>query len=52
MLADASQVGRGGSWLDETICRDPLRLEPATVPLVLTYDHDRAAAAISGSSIA
>jgi len=47
MLAQAAQIGRGGTWLDETIAAIRLRLEPATVPLVLTYDHDRAAAAVS-----
>ena len=48
MLAQAAQIGRGGTWLDETIAAIRLRLEPTTVPLVLTYDHDRAAAAVSG----
>ena len=48
MLAQAAQIGRGGTWLDETIAAIRLRLEPATVPLVLTYDHDRAAAAVVG----
>ena len=46
MLADAASRGRGGTWLDETIAAVRLRLEPQTVPLSLTYDHDRAAAAI------
>ena len=47
MLAQAAQIGRGGTWLDETIAAIRLRLEPATVPLVLTYDHGRAAAAVA-----
>jgi len=47
MLAQAAQIGRGGTWLDETIAAIRVRLEPMTVPLVLTYDHDRAAAAVS-----
>jgi len=47
MLAAATAHGRGGTWLDETISAIRLRLEPASVPLALTYDHDRAAAAVS-----
>jgi vancomycin resistance protein YoaR len=46
MLADAEARGRGGTWFDETIAAVRLRLEPQGVPLVLTYDHDRAATAI------
>ncbi len=47
MLADATARGRGGTWLDETIAAIRLRLEPDTVPLVLTYDPARAAAAVN-----
>ena len=46
MLADAAGRGRGGTWLDETIAAFRLRMTPETAPLVLTYDHDRAAAAV------
>ena len=47
MVADALARGHGGTWLDETIAGIRLRLEPADVPLRLTYDHDRAATAVS-----
>ncbi len=47
MLAWAGAQGRGGTWLDETIAAIRLRLEPTSIPLALTYDHDRAAAAVS-----
>jgi len=50
MIAEATALGRGGSWLDETIAAIRLRLEPETVPLRLTYDHDLAAAAIASWS--
>jgi len=47
MLAEAAAIGRGGSWLDDTIAAIRLRLEPQTVQLRLTYDHDLAATAIT-----
>jgi vancomycin resistance protein YoaR len=47
MVAEAAAAGRGGTWLDETIAAIRLRLEPRDVPLRLTYDHDRAAAALA-----
>ena len=48
MVADAAALGRGGSWFDETLAGIRLTLRPETVALRLGYDHDRAAAAISG----
>src|SRR4051812_24679256 len=48
MVTAAVSAGRGGSWLDESIASIRLRLNPIDVPLQLTYDHDRAAALVSG----
>jgi vancomycin resistance protein YoaR len=47
MVAEAVSLGRGGSWLDETIAGIRLQLRPDSVDLRLGYDHDRAAAAIA-----
>src|SRR6476646_9855680 len=47
MLAEAASLGRGGSWLDETIAGLRLQMRPETVALRLGYDHDRAAAAVA-----
>ena len=47
MVADAAAIGRGGTWLDETLASFRLRMEPRDVPLRLTYDHDKAAAAVA-----
>jgi vancomycin resistance protein YoaR len=46
LVAEATTIGRGGSWLDESIASIRLRLHPVDVPIRLTYDHDRAAALI------
>ena len=46
MVGAATGIGRGGSWLDETIAAFRIENQPASVPLVLGYDHDRAAAAV------
>jgi vancomycin resistance protein YoaR len=48
MVADAASRGRGGSWLEETIAAIRLRLEPETIDLGMTYDHDKAAAMVDG----
>ena len=48
MVADAASLGRGGSWIEESIAAIRLRIEPVSVDLRLTYDHDRAVAAIDG----
>ena len=48
MVAQAVALGRGGTWLDETIAGIRLQMRPETVDLRLGYDHDRAAAAIAG----
>jgi vancomycin resistance protein YoaR len=48
MLQEAAAVGRGGTWLDETIGAIRIRMEPRAVDLQLTYDHDRAAALVDG----
>lgn len=47
MVAEAVALGRGGSWLDETIAGIRLQLRPESVDLRLGYDHDRAAAAVA-----
>jgi vancomycin resistance protein YoaR len=47
MLADATAVGRGGSWLDETIAGIRVTLRPVEIPLRLRYDHDLAAQVIT-----
>jgi vancomycin resistance protein YoaR len=47
MVADATSVGRGGSWLDETIAAIRLQLKPEALGLRLGYDHDRAAATLT-----
>jgi vancomycin resistance protein YoaR len=46
MVAEAATLGRGGTWLDETIAGIRTQLRPETVPLRLGYDHDRAASAL------
>jgi vancomycin resistance protein YoaR len=47
MVAEAAALGRGGTWLDETIAGIRTQLRPETVALRLGYDHDRAAAAVA-----
>jgi vancomycin resistance protein YoaR len=47
MVEEAAALGRGGTWLDETLASIRLRLEPRDVALRLTYDHDKAAAALA-----
>ena len=47
MVADASAVGHGGTWLDETLAGLRLQLQPEAIALRLGYDHDRAAAAVT-----
>src|SRR4029079_1379278 len=47
MVAEAIARGHGGTWRDETVAGIRLRLEPASVPLRLLYDHDRAAKVVS-----
>ncbi len=46
MLDEAAAIGRGGTWLDETVGALRVRMTPRDVALELTYDHDRAAALI------
>jgi vancomycin resistance protein YoaR len=46
MVAEAATLGRGGTWLDETIAGIRTQLRPETVALRLGYDHDRAAGAL------
>ena len=46
MVAEASELGRGGTWFDETIAAIRTRFEPRSVPLRLTYDPSRAATAL------
>jgi vancomycin resistance protein YoaR len=48
MVTEAVALGRGGTWLDETIAGIRLQSRPETIGLRLGYDHDRAAAAIAG----
>src|SRR5436190_5266650 len=48
MVADAASRARGGSWLEETIAAIRLRLEPETIDLGMTYDHDKAAVLVDG----
>ncbi|HEV7810861.1 MAG TPA: peptidoglycan binding domain-containing protein, partial [Candidatus Limnocylindrales bacterium] len=47
MLQEAAAVGRGGTWLDETIGAIRIRMAPRDVGLQLAYDHDRAAALVT-----
>jgi vancomycin resistance protein YoaR len=47
MVAEAVGLGRGGTWLDETVAGIRLQLRPETVALRIGYDHDRAAAAVA-----
>jgi len=47
MVGEAAALGRGGSWLDETIAGIRTQVRPETVALRLGYDHDRAAAAVA-----
>jgi vancomycin resistance protein YoaR len=47
MVAEAVGLGRGGTWLDETVASIRLQLRPETVALRIGYDHDRAAAAVA-----
>jgi vancomycin resistance protein YoaR len=48
MVADAAALGRGGTWLDETVAGIRLQLRPEAIALRLGYDQDRAAAAVGG----
>jgi vancomycin resistance protein YoaR len=47
MVAEAVGLGRGGTWLDETVAGIRLQLRSETVALRIGYDHDRAAAAVA-----
>jgi len=47
MVAEAAALGRGGSWLDETVAAIRIQLRPEAVGLRLGYDPERAAAAIA-----
>jgi vancomycin resistance protein YoaR len=46
MVTDATALGRGGTWFDETVAGLRLQLEPQAIPLRLGYDPARAAAAV------
>ncbi len=48
MLDQAAAVGRGGSWLDETIAAIRTRFEPRSIDVRLTFDPAVAAAKVSG----
>ncbi|HET9614533.1 MAG TPA: VanW family protein [Candidatus Limnocylindrales bacterium] len=46
MVAEAAAIGRGGTWLDETIAAIRTSLEPRAVGLRLTFDPEKASAAV------
>ncbi len=46
-LATAAALGRGGSWLDETVAAIRLRLQPETIPLHARYDAAAAGTAVN-----
>jgi vancomycin resistance protein YoaR len=47
MVGDAAAIGRGGSWLDETVAAIRTRLEPESVDLRVSFDANLAAAKIA-----
>ena len=47
LVAEATALGRGGTWFDEAIAAIRLRLSPLDVRLRLTYDDARAAALLA-----
>ena len=47
MVADATALGRGGSWLDESIAAIRLRLQSQAVGLRVGYDEAKAATALA-----
>ena len=46
MVAEASALGRGGTWFDETLAAIRLRMEPRAVPLAFSYDATAVDAAV------